>query len=251
VNIEAVFIQKQNNNQLCLEEQLIAEFAGRLNIPIHYYTKKMIQRRILPLTKNTVVAGDIACVEGAFKQLGVPAPKANSYPKSLNKHLHRNVWHSTIREIELVLMDGLSKPFFAKPRTRLKRFTGRVFKDLSDFYFVNGASKILEVVCSDVVQWVSEFRVYVVSSEIRKIAYCAGDRETLPAMDVIQNAVNELESAGEGYAGYGIDFGVISTGETALIEMNDGYSLGAYGVSSSVYGELIFGRWNEIVQSRN
>ncbi len=42
----------------------------------------------------------------------------------------------------------------------------------------------------------------------------------------------DAERSGEGTAGYGLDLGVLSGGQTALVEWNDGFSLGAYELDS-------------------
>jgi len=46
-----------------------------------------------------------------------------------------------------------------------------------------------------------------------------------------------------------MDFGVLSSGESALVEANDGYALGAYKISSAAYSELLFSRWRELISS--
>jgi hypothetical protein len=58
-----------------------------------------------------------------------------------------------------------------------------------------------------------------------------------------------LDDSGEAPAGYGIDFGLLSSGETALIELNDGYSLGSYDLDSADYTDLLIARWEELVGS--
>lgn len=249
--IEKAFIQQIGNNRLRIEEQFVSEYVEKLGIPIQMYTEKFIHRRSLPLTMNSLVVGDMPCVIGALKQLEIKVPEANSYPSSLREYMHRNIWEMSLAQLEANLRDGLSKPIFAKPRFRQKKFTGQVFNSESDLYYVSGASRHLELYCCDFVKWVSEFRVYVVESEIREIAYYDGDESVHPSEKVIQSAINELYEAGEAYAAFGIDFGVLSSGETALIEMNDGFALGAYKVSPSDYGELVYKRWLELLDSKN
>ena len=66
-------------------------------------------------------------------------------------------------------------------------------------------------------------------------------------MRVVSKAVRTLEASGQATAGYGLDLGVLSDGETALVEWNDGFSLGSYGLDASLYAELILARWRELV----
>ncbi|MFN7976011.1 MAG: ATP-grasp domain-containing protein [Acidobacteriota bacterium] len=53
--------------------------------------------------------------------------------------------------------------------------------------------------------------------------------------------------AGRARAGYGIDFGVLADGRTALVEMNDGYGLGSYALDPDLYTDLLVARWEELM----
>jgi hypothetical protein len=64
----------------------------------------------------------------------------------------------------------------------------------------------------------------------------------------VRDAVAAYQSSGVAPAGYGIDFGVLSTGETALVEVNEGYGLGSYGLDDAAYADLIIARWCELVR---
>ena len=43
-------------------------------------------------------------------------------------------------------------------------------------------------------------------------------------------------------AGYSLDVGVTESGETALVEVNDGFSLGTYGLDPIEYAKLLSAR---------
>ena len=63
------------------------------------------------------------------------------------------------------------------------------------------------------------------------------------------SAIEILERSRNAKAAYGIDFGVLAQGDTALIELNDGFSLGSYGLDQSVYADLIVARWTELMSN--
>ena len=44
-----------------------------------------------------------------------------------------------------------------------------------------------------------------------------------------------------------MDFGVTDRGETRLVEVNDGFSLGCYGLEPILYARLLCARWSELV----
>ncbi len=250
MQFEKVFIQKTGSKKLGNEEALVLAYLQE-RIPIVFYTEKDIHRRRLPLNSSTLIVGDIPCLFGAMKQLKIAIPFSNPYPKSLSRYLHRRIWQDTLGNLESKLLEGEIGPVFAKPKSQQKKITGRVFSSPDDLYFVYGATRRLELICSEIVEWLSEFRVYVVDSEIRKISHYNGDPAIFPSEHVLTSAVRELCAAGESYTGFGIDFGVLSSGETALIEMNDGFALGAYDVSAKDYGEMICKRWTELVSNRH
>jgi hypothetical protein len=63
---------------------------------------------------------------------------------------------------------------------------------------------------------------------------------------VIENAVSEYKNAPNGYA---IDFGVTDDGRTLLIEVNDGYALGSYGLFYLDYAKLLSARWAQLTDT--
>ena len=48
-------------------------------------------------------------------------------------------------------------------------------------------------------------------------------------------------------AGYSLDIGVTDNGETVLVEINDGFALGNYGIDPVEYAKLLSARWCELV----
>ncbi len=50
-------------------------------------------------------------------------------------------------------------------------------------------------------------------------------------------------------AAYAMDFGVTDSGATILVEVNDGYSLGNYGLDSLLYAKLLSARWAELTNT--
>ena len=248
--ISQAFIQEQGNGKLRHEEQLVTEELKERGIPITFYTQKRIQRRQLSLNHQSLVVGDMSCVLGALKQLGIPEPLPNDYPPSLRNFMHRRIWTSTLLELEQGLRNAKYPPTFAKPAVRRKRFTGYVFESEYDLYRVYGVSRQEKLLCSEVVSWLSEYRVYVVHSEIRSIDHYHGNANILLDIDRVHHAIKTLDNAGESYAGYAIDFGILDSGETALVEMNDGFSIGAYKINRKDYTDMILARWEELLSQR-
>jgi hypothetical protein len=115
--------------------------------------------------------------------------------------------------------------------------------------------------CSEVVEWMSEYRCYILGSRILGIhryfirlpdgwepqeLELALD-ELRPTEEWIRTAVQRLDSARQAVAGYCLDIGLIAFGRMSLVEMNDGLALTNYGLSPSDYLDLHLARWQELL----
>lgn len=239
---------EQNGLRKCRhEESLVHQECLRLGVEVVPYLAKHVQRRQLPLTREDFICGDMDAMHGAMKKLGIEVPSPNDFPKSLEPFFHRRVWRSTVAALESALDDG--REVFAKPAGRRKLFTGRVFQSPSDMAFLSGVSRQEPLWCSEIVNWKSEFRIYVIGTDIVSQDHYAGDASASLCQSTMIQAIQRFAASGEAPAAYGIDFGLLDTGETALVEANDGYALGAYSIDAVSYSRLLFTRWQQLVQS--
>lgn len=246
--ITVALLQELGNGRVESEVKSLAEALRRRSVQHQFFHEKQLQRRRLDLQRNTLVAGHIPVVLSALRQMGISPPPPNDYPESLRPWLRRRIWTTTVKAVVSHLQAGVRTPFFAKPVGRHKRFRGHVFQSWDDLRALGGASDQTQVICSEVVEWRSEYRVYVVHGQIVGVRHYLGDRELTVDLREVEEAVARFEASGEATAGYGIDFGVLTDGQTALVEVNDGYSLGSYGLEDDLYADLIVARWCQIVR---
>lgn len=115
--------------------------------------------------------------------------------------------------------------------------------------FVARTSRRQEVWCSEVVAWRSEYRVYVIDDDIVGVDHYAGDRSVALDAATVRAALAAYRDAGAAPAAYGIDFGVLGSGQTALVEANDGYALGAYEIAAKPYADLLIRRWQQLLRT--
>jgi hypothetical protein len=247
MSIRLAFIQEKGNGRLDVEMAQVARELGRRGVPVELFTEKRMARRQLALAAETLVVGYVPAVLAALKQLGAEVPEPNDYPESLRPLLRRKVWESTVGEVSDAVNDGRLGGAFVKPKGRLKHFTGFVVDAPQELFHFGSTSRRQAVFCSEVVGWISEHRVFVIDGRIVGMRCYAGDASVAPDEGVVREAVATLARAGEARAGFGIDFGVLKGGETALVEMNDGFSLGSYGLGDAVYADLVVARWREMV----
>lgn len=245
--IRTALLQELGDGRLMPEIRNLAAGLGRRGVACRFFLDKHLLRGRVPLSRDTLVAGHIPVVVAALRQMEIDPPVPDDYPACLRPWLHRRVWISTVAELVEQLQTDRGLPVFAKPLGRHKRFTGHVFESFDDLRMLGGTSARTAIACSQVVKWRSEHRVYVVQSRIAGIGHYRGDPAIAPDRQEIEAAVATYTASGRAPAGYGIDFGVLATGQTALIEVNDGYALGNYGLDDDAYTELIVARWCELV----
>ena len=113
-------------------------------------------------------------------------------------------------------------------------------KDLSEYNNLNGETKML---CSEVVDFLSEWRCFILNREIIGIRHYKGDKTITCSRDTIKQAVEKCRNFPSAYT---LDFGVTGDGRTLLIEMNDGYSIGCYGLNDVLYAKFLYARWAEL-----
>ena len=235
------YLQMNEYSKFEKEEQALADYFGKGNF-IPFYIKHLKQGK-LKLTLNDFIAGDIDTMFTAMKQLDINY-EYNDYPKCLNKYLHRKIWESSIKDIKTELFNEyIINPIFIKPKNKLKKFTGFIIKSIDDLNKINNAGDNTKVICSEPVNFISEYRCPVINGEIKDLCYYSGDSNIKIDKSIVQKMVKEFLNSPKAYC---IDVGVLSSGETALIEVNDAFSIGIYSMSKKVYAELLITRWNEL-----
>lgn len=189
--------------------------------------------------QNDIVVGGIGACQFAMRQFGIEPPSIN-YPDSLNRFLGRRVWVSTL---DRIANSPTSSPIFIKP-VKDKVFIGKVIREQSDLITCMAYSDDSDIICSEVVDFRAEWRCFVRYGKILDVRPYNGNWRLGFDAKVIEDAVSVYADAP---SGYGIDFGVTARGETLLIEVNDGYALGSYGLQRNLYAQLLSARWSELM----
>jgi hypothetical protein len=195
------------------------------------------------IDRDTIVVGGIPVVVEALERLGVTPPALDSVPTSLEAFARRKVWTSTMGEVRAAI--GRGESIFAKPiPSDRKLFGGQLLTRFRDLISTASLPSDHPVVCSEPVEMRCEYRVFVTNGDIVGCRHYKGDFRRFPDFTVIDAAIRSYTDAP---AGYGIDFAVTSEGETVLVEVNDGFSLGCYGLSPLPYSALLEARWAQLL----
>lgn len=201
-------------------------------------------RGTVDLTGAALVAGRLPVVRAALRQLGLATPAPLDYLDAADDLLGRRVWPTTLGAVRAGL-DLRGEPVFVKPRGAAKRFTGRVVSDPVDLRSLPVSSSSTPVWCSEVVEIVTEHRVFVCRGRV------VGVRQYVPgtAQPQIHQAIADaiVETLLPRLpAGCAVDVAELDDARVVLVEANDGYSLGRYGLDADTYLDLLLARWGEL-----
>ena len=190
--------------------------------------------------ESFIVAGYIWVVRAVIERLGRPPPPNIDYPDELLPLLGRAVTKSTLGEF---LDSWAGEPQFLKPLEEHKAFTGILVKELRDLRRTYGLPRDLKIWCSEPIEWLSEYRVFVQQNEIIGCQHYKGNSLCFPDPDIIQCAVDRYTTAPKAYCA---DFGVSKNDGTLLVEVNDAHSAGSYGLDPLIYARWLECRWAEL-----
>lgn len=191
-----------------------------------------------------VVVGGIGNVRQRLIDLGIERKAAEiDYPDSLQKYLGRKVWKSTF---DAVVNSPENWGIFIKPEAITKKFTGKVVREFKDFIGLAEANSKMQVWCSEVVNFRTEWRCFIRYGEILDIRRYHGDWDACMDSKIVKAAIADFENAPAAYA---LDFGMTDEGKLLLIEVNDGHSLGSYGIMPLNYAKFLSARWAELTNT--
>jgi len=192
---------------------------------------------------NSIVIGFSEDTITYLKRCNINVPKPLGIPKELSKYTLRNVKVVTFEEFlkSPVPTEGI----FIKPHDQLKLFPSGVIKHESSKR--NGVIPQIPLdtlveVC-DFMDMQSEYRVFVRRGKIVGIKHYQGDFKMFPNTILMDKIISEYGSAPIGYT---IDFAITDNFDTVLVECNDGWSIGPYGLEPDEYIKLLIDRWIEI-----
>lgn len=164
--------------------------------------------------------------------------------KSLDPKLPKN----SNREFILTTLGEVrsnDKKVFIKP-VDIKLFTGFVFDAISR----NSNSHIPDdtiVMQYDVLpKIISEWRCYIHMNKIIDVKNYCGNLFSIPNEEYIKSIINENKDFPIAYT---IDIGILENGENVVIEFNDMWAIGNYGIPNDIYLRLLKDRYFEIIKT--
>jgi hypothetical protein len=201
---------------------------------------------VLPqLSLEDVVVDFVDESRQALKHLGTDPAPVPTYPEVLQQFLGRKMRTSTI---DTIASNPELWPVFVKPRDDSKKFTGVLVRGTGDLVGCGDPAGDTPVWCSEPVTLLREWRCFVRYGKILDVRPYKGNWRHRFDHRIIEEAV---ASWGEKPRGCALDFGVDEQGRTLLVEVNDGFALGAYGLPPLLYARLLSARWTELTGARD
>lgn len=175
--------------------------------------------------------------EEALRPLNVPdALVDNQYGRCRNV---RNIFTETDAEKKV----QLGKPLFRKSLSTIKDPSNGV-------YVPKDPKEVVGYQVSDIVDFLSEWRVFVFRNQVQHIANYAGDPLLFPDKDQILEMVDAMR--GSAPVAYTLDVGVIERGVTTVVECHRFFSCGLYGFNDPAVLPYMFSQsWFEIKNINN
>lgn len=188
-----------------------------------------------------VPVGSVEFIEQFSIRFSIELRASNTYPIEIRDYLGRDIWETTLGEAKLY-----TYPVFIKPEA-MKKFTGFVYGiDTPEQDFLD-APDSTKVYCSLPIEFVSEYRYYINGNTILGFGrYDQSETENAPEPDLsIVNECIERLNLGRPFS---LDLGVLSNGNTVLVEYHEFYALGLYdkALSPEVYSNLLYDSWKSL-----
>ena len=151
-----------------------------------------------------------------------------------------------LRNEQFCLLDEIKEyPCFIKPAQDIKAFTGIIVENYKEAkLFTNDYSGILSV--QEIIEIESEYRLYYTETRgILGVKHYLGNPYLVPNEEFVNILVNRAKKELK-QKSFSLDIGIKENGETVLIEINDGWAIGNYGLSPNLYYSFIKARWLQI-----
>ncbi|MEX0285178.1 MAG: ATP-grasp domain-containing protein [Paracoccaceae bacterium] len=196
----------------------------------------------LPLEREDIVVGGISYARRAFTRLGLEVAHLDPIPQALLPFAGRRIWQDTMGQVRSRVNAG--ETLFVKPAPdRPKSFDGAVLSTFRDLIPTAHLADDLIVDCAEPVNFLSEYRTFIRHGDVISVRPYKGEPLVFPDPDMIRNVVAAFA---EGPAAYALDVGVTEDGRSLIVEINDAYACGAYGLFPIQYAMFIRARWEEL-----
>lgn len=199
----------------------------------------------VPLNKNVVVIGYVEDTIKWFEKMDIDEPKPFDIPDFLLPFAKREIDFKTRKSF----IDGnYHLPIFIKPHSRFKAFSSGIATSKFTIDFeLNNIPDDFMIMTSEIIDIQTEYRCFVTNNELVGIKHYKGDFKIFPNKNHFDEIYEMIKLCEGKCASYSLDIG-LNNDILYLIEMQDAWSIGNYGLDGKTYIKFLLNRWNEIIK---
>lgn len=197
----------------------------------------------IALNLDNIFVGSIDAMNMLFKNIN-KTPNPIDFPDSIlsKKLIKRKIYKTHLFDFIKNFKEN-KIPKFVKP-IKTKLFDGILISKQEHLHFLNNYDNC-EVYISDVIDILSEHRVYVHKRKAIYSCNYSGDFRINPDFNYIDKLIDNYENQPIAYT---IDVAILKDNSTTVIEFNDFFAIGSYGLYSIDYSKMLLDRYKEIIK---
>lgn len=218
--------------------------------PTQVTMETMLSGALDYVCKKYPVVGSIDFMKSLFKRLG-KLPEPIDFPEFIlnNNKLNREVSKTTLDNVLTVLnlesFTGRDTKLFVKP-VETKLFDGILIGTLpSELHYFHNIKRDTPVWVSEKIDIASEYRVYVHNGKMLYACNYSGDFKISPDYSYVESLIKDYKSAPISYT---IDVAIMKSGINTVVEFNDFWAIGGYGIAPWDYALMLKDRYFEIMK---
>jgi hypothetical protein len=192
------------------------------------------------------VVGSIDFMTRLFKRLAM-LPEPIDYPDEIvdGGLMHRFIIQTSIKNIlyDIDRGDNDNISIFVKP-LRTKLFDGVLITKKEHTSYLKGFDENTPIWAAAPIDIISEHRIYVHNGKAIYGCNYSGDFRLNPDYTYIDKLIAAYKSAPKSYT---IDIGILRGGTNTVVEVNDFWAIGGYGLAPWDYAEMLIDRYLEII----
>lgn len=235
-----------------MDENMYDLYVGfkELNEEVKFYNAADAIFDIIPISDHDIVVGHVDHCRRMFRRHCVQEPAYLDYPEELAPFMGRKYWKETIEDFSKRVFNVNFKPLFIKP-VKQKLFTGFVCNNVGELSHIADLEDSTEIWVSEVINFDTEFRTYIHKHDIIGCIRYKGEPWYAPKENKVRAMLDALKNANMPIA-YSIDIGIMKDrpDEVFLVECNDAFALGNYGINPRHYAEMLRDRWYQIIRNK-
>ena len=236
------FIEIKNNLPVNTDIMCAVDGLEYLGYDIRTYTKEdIISEKYLLLYNKSPFIGSISSITSILRRIE-KLPEPIDFPESNYNFIGREIFKNKLSVVlEKFKSDNI--PVFIKP-VKTKLFDGSVLSNIDRIsYFSENLNE--DVFVSPIVNIVSEWRTYIHNGKIVDCRNYKGDFKLFPDFNFIEDNIKAYKNSPVSYT---IDIGILDNNKNIVVEFNDFWSIGSYGLDSEIYANMLVDRWFEMIK---